>query len=95
MQYLILFLIRALDVYMWIIIGSVILSWLLVFNVVNTRNIWVYRLQVLMGRLTDPVYRQLRRFVPPIAGIDLTPMIVIFAIFFLQSMLVSLARSGF
>jgi len=95
MQYLILFLIRALDVYMWIIIGSVILSWLLVFNVVNTRNIWVYRLQILMNRLTDPVYRQLRRFVPPIAGIDLTPMIVIFAIFFLQSMLISLARSGF
>jgi YggT family protein len=80
---------------MWIIIGSVILSWLLVFNVVNTRNIWVYRLQILMNRLTDPVYRQLRRFVPPIAGIDLTPMIVIFAIFFLQSMLISLARSGF
>jgi YggT family protein len=80
-------LIRLLDIYLWVIIATVVLSWLLVFNVINGNNIWVYRLRFVLDRLTTPVYRQLRRFVPPIGGIDLTPMIVIFAIYLLQNAL--------
>ena len=87
MDIIISLLIRLLDIYLWIIIAAIVLSWLLVFNVLHGGNIWVQRLKYFFDRLTLPVYRYLRRYVPPIGGIDLTPMIVIFGIYLLQNIL--------
>ncbi|MAY99149.1 MAG: hypothetical protein CMH32_01330 [Micavibrio sp.] len=80
-------LLLALNIYMWIIIISVALSWLIAFGVLNTRNPQARNLVALLERATDPVYKPLRRFIPPIGGIDITPMIVIFGIFILRDII--------
>lgn len=80
-------LLLALNIYMWIIIISVALSWLIAFGVLNTRNEQARNLVQLLERATDPVYKPLRRFIPPIGGIDITPMIVIFGIFILRDII--------
>jgi YggT family protein len=84
---LLLFLLKA---YFWIRIAEVMVSWLIVFNVINTRNKWVYMICDMLNRLTRPVMNQVRRVIPPIGGIDLSPMVIIFGIILLQRLLVSL-----
>lgn len=76
----------GLDVYMWIIVVSVILSWLVVFEVVNVRNEKAANLMRLLDKATDFVYKPLRKYVPAIGGIDITPIIVIFGIMMLQKL---------
>jgi YggT family protein len=83
-------LLLALDIYLWLIIFTVIVSWLVAFDVLNTRNRWVYLLCEWLNRLTNPVVQRVRRYVPPIGGIDLTPMVIIFGIWLLQTLLISL-----
>lgn len=78
-------LILLLDVFFWIIIAQVVLSWLLAFDVVNIKNQQARNLVGLIHKITDPVYKPLRRFIPPIAGIDLTPIIIIFGISLLKN----------
>ena len=80
-------LLLALNIYMWIIIISVALSWLIAFGVLNTRDPQARNLVAVLERATDPVYKPLRRFIPPIGGIDITPMIVIFGIFILRDII--------
>lgn len=87
MNLLVLLTIRLLDIYLWVIIITVMLSWLVAFDVLNTRNKWVYKLCNLLNRVTNPPMVFLRRYIPPIGGIDLTPMILIFAIYILQNLL--------
>lgn len=78
-----------LDVCFWIIIVQVVLSWLITFEVINIRNQQAANFVRLIDRITAPIYTPLRKFVPPIAGIDLTPIIVIFAIMLLKSLVAS------
>ncbi|MBU0859875.1 MAG: YggT family protein [Alphaproteobacteria bacterium] len=77
-------LILALSIYSWIIIASVIVSWLIAFEVINTRNPQARNLVGLLNRVTEPVFKPIRKYVPPIGGIDLTPIIVIIGIYVLQ-----------
>ena len=77
-------LILALDIYIYVIIASVIISWLLVFEVINARNPQAQNLVRLLARATEPVYKPLRRYIPPIGGIDITPIVIIFGIYLLQ-----------
>ena len=77
----------ALEAYMWIVIISAILSWLVAFNVINTRNQFVYTVGRALHALTDPVLRPIRRFLPNLGGIDISPIVVLLLIFFLQRML--------
>lgn len=77
-----------LDLYVYIIIASVAVSWLLVFEVINIRNPQAANLVRLLDRLTEPVYRPLRRYIPPIGGIDITPIIVLFSVFYVFKPLV-------
>jgi YggT family protein len=79
-----------LEIYTFIIIGFVIVSWLLAFNVISTSHPAVKKLVGLLGRLTDPVMRPVQRYIPTIGGIDLSPIIIIFAIMFLQGMIIRL-----
>ena len=80
-------LIWALQAYFWLIIVTVVVSWLVVFDVLNMRNKWVRRLGELLNAATNPLVRPLRKIMPPLGGIDLTPMIIIFGLYFLMSML--------
>ena len=74
----------ALSVYIFVLFADAILSWLLVFRVVNPFNPLVARLQGVLRRLTEPVLRPIRKVVPTMAGMDFAPMILIFALFFVQ-----------
>ena len=76
-----------LDIYMWLLIIWVILSWLVAFDVVNTRNRFVYLMSDFLFRITDPVLRPIRRVVPNISGIDISPIILILGIWFIQSLI--------
>jgi YggT family protein len=74
----------ALQLYIWIIIAAAVLSWLVAFNVVNTRNAFVSTLGEAVHRLTEPVLRPIRNVLPSLGGIDISPIIVILIIVFLQ-----------
>lgn len=80
------FLLFVLDVYFIVVVIEVVASWLIVFEVINLRNPRAENFLRLLRRLTDPVMNPLRKLIPPIGGIDLTPIIVIFAIFMLQGL---------
>jgi len=92
MNIIIPLLIKALDIYLWLIIASVMVSWLMVFGALNARNKWVYKSCELLNRLTSPGMAWLRKIIPPLGGIDLTPMVMIFGIYALQGFLYSLSR---
>lgn len=83
------FLLFLLDVCFWIIIIQVVLSWLITFEVINIRNQQAANFVRLIDRVTAPVFTPLRKVIPPIAGIDITPIIVIFAIYLLKSIVAS------
>jgi YggT family protein len=80
----------SITVYIWVIILQVALHWLIAFDVVNASNQQAKNLIELLEKLTDPVYRPLRKYVPPIGGIDITPIIVILGLSILQNVLVGL-----
>ncbi|WDR04412.1 YggT family protein [Devosia rhodophyticola] len=71
----------------WVFLIMIILSWLISFNVINTRNRFVASLWQIVNAITDPILAPIRRIIPPMGGLDLSPLIVFVAIFFLQSFL--------
>ena len=73
-----------LDIYWWVVIAAVVVSWLIAFNVINLHNNIVRSLVRLLDALTEPVFRLIRRIIPPFGGIDISPLIVLIAIWFLQ-----------
>ncbi len=79
---------QILSFYWWIVILSAIFSWLYAFNVINSSNDFVNMIGRFLYQMTEPVYRPIRRFVPNLGGIDITPIIVLFIIMFLQYLLV-------
>ncbi len=74
----------ALDLYVWIIIISAVLSWLVAFNVVNTRNQLVSTIYEAVYRLTEPALRPIRSFMPNLGGLDISPIVLLLAIFLVQ-----------
>jgi len=77
-------LIYVLEIYKWIVIAAVIVSWLTAFNVINERNNFVRTVLRLLYNLTEPVFRPIRRVIPAVGGLDLSPIIVFVIIWFLQ-----------
>lgn len=77
----------ALRFYMYVVFASVILSWLVAFDVVNMRNRFVYAVGSFLNRMTEPVLRPIRRFLPNLGGIDLSPLVLILGIYFIQMVL--------
>jgi YggT family protein len=71
--------------YSYVVIGVVIMGWLLAFNVINGRNDFVQSLWSLMNALTEPLLSPIRRIMPNLGAIDISPIILLFAIFFVQS----------
>ncbi|RWG65585.1 MAG: YggT family protein [Mesorhizobium sp.] len=79
----------ALDIYWWIIIASAIFSWLYAFNVVNSRNQFVGTVGNMLYRLTEPALRPIRRYMPDLGGIDISPIILLLIIFFIRQFLIT------
>ena len=73
--------------YIWIVIASAVLSWLVAFDVVNMRNRFIFMIGDALNRLTEPVYARIRRFLPDMGGLDLSPLIVIFGLIFLRNLM--------
>jgi YggT family protein len=80
----------VINIYIWILIAGAILSWLVAFNVVNTRNRFVYMLGDFLHRVTEPVLRPIRRVLPNLGGIDLSPLVLILLLLFLEQVLTRL-----
>jgi len=79
----------ALDIYWWIIIASAIFSWLFAFNVVNVRNQFVGTIANFLYKATEPALRPIRRFMPDLGGIDISPIILLLIIFFLRQFILT------
>ena len=79
----------VLDIYKWILIISAVMSWLIAFNVINTRNQFVYTVSDMLYRLTEPVLRPIRRVVPSMGGLDISPIIALLLIFALQRLIIN------
>ncbi|HJN60381.1 MAG: YggT family protein [Alphaproteobacteria bacterium] len=79
-------------IYIILLLASVISSWLVQFNVLNTQNQFIYSLLGFLYRITEPALRPLRRLIPPLGGIDLSPMILIIALYFIRDLIVDNLR---
>lgn len=75
------------SIYIFLLVAQAILSWLIVFNVVNTRNRFVYMVGDFLYRITEPVLRPIRRVLPAMGGIDLSPLVLILILIFLRDFL--------
>ena len=73
-----------LDVLWWIIIIQAIMSWLIAFNVVNTTNRFVYMVGDFTHRATEPALGRIRRYIPNLGGMDISPIVLIILLMFLQ-----------
>ena len=78
------FIVLVIDLYIWVVIAGAILSWLIAFNVVNPRNQFVAMVGEFLYRITEPVLRPIRKLLPNMGGIDISPLIVIVIIWFIQ-----------
>lgn len=72
------------NIYIWLLIASAVLSWLIAFNVVNTRNPIVHSVGDFLYRLTEPLLRPIRNALPNLGGIDISPVILIIGLLFLE-----------
>lgn len=79
----------ALDIYWWIIILSAVFSWLYAFNVVNSRNEVVGAIGNFLFRATEPALRPIRRVLPDLGGIDISPIILLLLLFFVRQLIVT------
>ena len=75
---------QILKLYSYVIITNVIISWLIAFNILNTHNRLVYSLLELTYRLTDPFLNRIRRFLPNLGSLDISPIILLLLIWFIE-----------
>lgn len=75
------------QLYIWILIASAVLSWLVAFNVVNPHNNVVRTIGEALYRLTEPALRPIRNVLPSLGGLDISPVILIILLLFLQRLL--------
>jgi YggT family protein len=78
----------VLDIYIWLLIAAAVLSWLIAFNVVNTRNQFVHMVGDFLWRITEPVLRPIRAIMPNLGGIDISPVILILLIILIKDVIV-------
>lgn len=84
MEPILLLLYRVIDIYFYILIINIILSWLIAFNVVNMQNRLVVTILYATNRLTDPLLNPVRRILPNLGGIDISPIILVLCLLFIQ-----------
>ena len=93
MHALLLVIYQALDLYKWVVIAAAVLSWLIAFNVVNIRNDVVRSIWGVLDAVTTPLLRPIRNFLPNLGGIDISPIILLLAISFVQYLIADVLRA--
>ncbi len=81
---LISFIAMLIGLYIWVIIASAVLSWLIAFNVVNMHNRFVHMIADFLYRVTEPALRPIRQFIPNLGGIDISPIVLILLLIFIR-----------
>ena len=76
--------IQLLKLYSYVVIANVIISWLIAFNILNTSNRFVYSILEFTYKLTDPIYNKIRRFLPNLGTFDISPIILLLLIWFIE-----------
>lgn len=84
MHALIVFIAMVITLYIWVVIIGAVLSWLIAFDVVNCRNRAVYTIADSLYRLTEPALRPIRKVLPDLGGLDISPVILILGLIFLR-----------
>jgi YggT family protein len=75
---------QILKLYSYVVIANVIISWLIAFNILNTNNRFVYSLLEFTYRLTDPILNRIRRFLPNLGSLDISPIVLLLLIWFIE-----------
>ena len=75
---------QILKLYSYVVVANVVISWLIAFNVLNTGNRFVYAILELTYRLTDPILVKIRRFLPNLGSLDISPIILLLLIWFIE-----------
>jgi YggT family protein len=78
-----------LNLYFWVVLATVIISWLMAFNIMNPSNPYVRQVSYALRRLTEPVLVPIRRVLPDLGGIDISPIILIIGLQFVQQLVVT------
>jgi len=92
MQSLFYLLIQILDLYWWIVVINVIISWLIGFNVLNTQNRFVFMIFDFTNRLTNPILNRIRNVLPNFGTIDASPVVLLLALWFIRSLMYEYLR---
>ena len=87
MQSLLALIDTVISIYIWLLIISAVLSWLVAFNVINTSNRFVYTVMDVLYRVTEPLLRPIRNILPNLGGIDLSPVVLILALSFARNLM--------
>ena len=82
----------VITLYVWLLIASAVLSWLIAFNVINDRNDFVRGVSLFLYRMTDPVLRPIRNRLPNLGGIDISPIILL--LYFLRKIILEISASA-
>ncbi|KRO55781.1 MAG: hypothetical protein ABS03_02575 [Pelagibacteraceae bacterium BACL5 MAG-120820-bin39] len=75
---------QILKIYSYVVIANVVISWLIAFNILNTQNKFVYSILELSYRLTDPILNKIRRFLPNLGSLDISPVVLLLLIWFVE-----------
>ena len=86
MKSLFLLIDSVINIYIWLIIINVLLSWLVAFNVLNTQNRFVFSVLNATHQLTDPILNKIRRYIPNLGSIDISPVVLILLLIFIRNL---------
>ena len=75
---------QILKLYSYVVLAHVVISWLIAFNVLNTQNRFVYSILELTYKLTEPILNKIRRFLPNLGSLDISPIILLLLIWFIE-----------
>lgn len=84
-----------LNVVWWIIIVQAIMSWLIAFNVINTHNDFVRQVWGTLDRMTEPLYRPIRKILPDFGGLDLSPLVVLVGLAIIERVLLEVQYASY
>ena len=90
MKSLFLLIDSVINIYIWLIIINVILSWLVSFNILNTQSRFVFTILNVTHQLTDPALNKIRKFIPNLGSIDISPVVLILLLIFIRNLLFEL-----
>ncbi len=93
MQSLLILIVQVIQIYTWVIIVSAVLSWLIAFNVINKQNRFVYTVVDVLYRVTEPALAPIRRILPDLGGVDISPVVLLLLLYFLQNLIIELFGS--